>query len=98
MAQRESGLSRRIIRALEAEGIFCFKVHGGAYMMAGLPDIIACVDGLFIGLEVKNPDGKSPTPIQLFIHKKIQASGGQAWVVRSVEEAMGIVNSQRKPG
>lgn len=96
MAQRESGLSRRIMRALEADGIFCFKVHGGAYMMAGLPDIIACVDGQFVGLETKMPDGKGTTEIQRFIHKKIQAAGGEAHVVHSVDEAKSIISDLRK--
>lgn len=43
MSQAESKLSREIMNALRAEGIFCFKIHGGPTMMAGLPDIIACV-------------------------------------------------------
>jgi hypothetical protein len=43
VAQPESKLSREILSALRARGIFAFKVHGGPMMMAGLPDIIACV-------------------------------------------------------
>lgn len=43
MSQPESKLSRDIMDALRARGVFCFKVHGGPTMMAGLPDIIACV-------------------------------------------------------
>ena len=37
---------------------FCWKTHGGMYDTAGIPDIIACVDGRFVGLEVKQPGGK----------------------------------------
>lgn len=43
MSQPESRLSRQIMNRLRAMGIFAFKVHGGPTMMAGLPDIIACV-------------------------------------------------------
>jgi hypothetical protein len=43
MSQGESKLSRDIMAALRANGVFCFKIHGGPTMMAGLPDIIACV-------------------------------------------------------
>jgi hypothetical protein len=57
-------------------------------MMAGLPDIIACVDGKFYGLETKLPDGAGATPIQKLIHGKIRGSGGRAQVVRSVDEAL----------
>ena len=90
MAQRESKLSRKIIIALETRGMFAFKVHGGPHMMAGLPDIIVCVEGKFIGLETKLPDGGNATPIQKFVHGKIKAAGGQAQVVRSVDEALAV--------
>ena len=90
MAQRESKLSRKIMKELTLRGVFCFKIHGGPTMMAGLPDIIACVDGRFIGLETKNPDGGNASVIQLFIHQKIRDAGGEAYVVRSVEEALEV--------
>ncbi|MCD8157761.1 MAG: hypothetical protein LUD77_02380 [Clostridiales bacterium] len=32
---------------------FCWKEHGGMYGTAGIPDIIACVNGRFYGFEVK---------------------------------------------
>lgn len=94
MAQRESKLSRKIISELEKRKIFCFKIHGGPFMMAGLPDIIACVDGRFVGLETKNPDGGDPTRIQQFVHRKIMQSGGVVYVVRSVEQAVSAVERE----
>lgn len=75
---------------LEKHGVFCFKIHGGPHMMAGLPDIIACVEGRFVGLETKLPDGGNATPNQQYIHGKIKAAGGQAIVVRSVAEALAV--------
>lgn len=79
------------MKELTAHGIFCFKVHGGPHMMAGLPDIIACVGGQFVGLETKLPDGGDATVVQRFIHDKIRKSGGTAVVVRSVAEALAVV-------
>lgn len=90
MAQRESKLSREIMRAIEARGGFCFKVHGGPWMMAGLPDIIACVKGSYYGLETKNPDGGQASLVQQHVHGKIKAAGGKAAVVRSVGEALQV--------
>lgn len=92
MAQRESRLSRDIMIALRAEGIFCFKVHGSEHMMAGLPDIIACVRGRFVGLETKHPETRDNTSArQDFVHDQIRQAGGQAWVVTSVAEALARV-------
>jgi Holliday junction resolvase len=93
MAQRESQLSRKIMNTLRSEGHFCFKVHGSEHMMAGLPDIIVCADGFFIGLETKNPESRNDTSArQVFVHEQIQLSGGRAVVVTSSEEALHVVN------
>lgn len=92
MAQRESRLSRKIIDALELEGHFCFKVHGSEHMMAGLPDIIVCAHGLYIGLEVKHPETRNNTSLrQDYVHGKIRKAGGVAEVVCSPREALDVV-------
>jgi hypothetical protein len=81
--------------ALRAEGWFCFKVHGTELVMAGLPDIICCAEGLFIGLETKNPETRnkegSHERTQARVHEKIHLAGGVAQVVVTPEEAVEVV-------
>lgn len=97
MAQRESRLSRKIMDAVRLEGYFCFKVHGSEYMMAGLPDIIVCANGLFIGLETKNPESRSNvSPRQVYVHQQIELAGGKAEVVCSPAEALSVINRALK--
>jgi Holliday junction resolvase len=92
MAQRESRLSRKIQEALRGAGYFCFKVHGNELMTAGLPDIVVCARGLFIGIETKNPETrKNVSPRQHYIHEKIKQAGGAAVVVTSPDEALQVV-------
>ncbi len=92
MAQRESKLSRHIMEGLRREGYFCFKVHGGATMMAGLPDIVVCAEGIFVGLETKNPESRNDTSArQKLVHEMIRDSGGYCTVVCSVNEALDAV-------
>jgi len=87
--QPESKLSRKIMKDLRAQGYFCFKVHGGPTMTAGLPDIIACVDGYFVGFETKMPDERdNVTPKQQMVHTQIRAAGGKAVVICSSAEAL----------
>jgi hypothetical protein len=94
MAQRESRLSRRIQDALRAEGYFVFKVHGSDMMMAGLPDLIVCAEGVFVGLETKHPDTRNNvSPRQQYVHDKIREAGGAAIVVCGVEEAVRAVKN-----
>lgn len=93
MAQRESKLSRRIMDAVRAQGYFCFKVHGSEYMMAGLPDIIVCADGYFIGLETKNPESRSNVSArQVYVHDQIKLAHGSAIVVCSAAEALEAIS------
>lgn len=96
MTQRESGISREILKALRAEGVFSFKIHGGPTMMAGLPDIIACVEGQFLGLETKVPEKrKNVSPIQKRVHELMREAGARVEVVCGVSEALSIVDSMR---
>lgn len=96
MTQGESRLSRRILDALRAEGVFCFKIHGGPTMMAGLPDIIACVDGRFLALETKVPEKRgNVSPIQKRVHELMRQAGARVEVVCGPSEALGIVDAMR---
>ena len=84
--EKESKTVKAILRYLKSlPGCFCWKEHGGMYGTAGVPDIIACIDGRFFGFEVKSATGK-PTKLQEATIRKILAAGGTALVVRSVDE------------
>ena len=73
-------------------GCFCWKEHGGMFGTAGIPDIIACIGGRFYGFEVKTGAGK-PTKLQEAVMRKINAAGGTALVVRSVDEVRAVVET-----
>ena len=70
--------------------MYCWKEHGGMYGTAGLPDIICCYRGGFLGFEVKTPDGRL-SKLQASAIAKIQAAGGAAYVVTSVAEVRQII-------
>lgn len=104
MAQPESKLSRAIMAALRARGIWCMKIHGGPTMLSGAPDIVACVPihpegphsdpiGIFVGFETKMPTGGNPSPKQAHEHDKIRAACGQVFVPRSVQDAVAAIES-----
>jgi hypothetical protein len=82
------------MEALRLEGYFCFKVHGNEYVMAGVPDIMVCAQGLFIGLETKNPENRNgSTPEQKLRAKQIRDAGGAAYVVCSPQEALAVAKA-----
>ncbi|MBQ8837192.1 MAG: VRR-NUC domain-containing protein [Clostridia bacterium] len=88
---KENDIVKSILKYLKTvPSCFAWKEHGGMYGTAGIPDIIACIDGLFYAFEVKTPVGKT-TALQDATIRKIQASGGRAFVVRSVDEVKTIL-------
>ena len=88
----EKDITAAIMRYLKTvPDCFSWKEHGGMYGTAGLPDIICCIGGRFLGLEVKTPSGKL-TKLQETTIKKIRAARGAAFKVTSVEEVKEIVS------
>lgn len=57
-----------------------FKVFGNAFQESGIPDILGCINGRLIGLEVKSSKGKA-SDLQLYKIKLINDAGGYATVV-----------------
>lgn len=88
---KESDIVKAIMKFLKTvPRCFAWKEHGGMYGTAGIPDIIACIDGKFYGFEVKTDVGK-PTKLQEATIRKINRAGGTAVVVRSVDDVKSIL-------
>ena len=89
---KEADIVKAIIKYLRTvPKCFCWKEHGGMYGTAGLPDIIACIDGRFFAFEVKTESGKT-TALQDATIRRIFSCGGRAYVVRCVDEVEAIMN------
>ncbi len=88
----ERDLIAAIKRYLTSLGgdVFYFKEHGGPYGTSGMPDIIACYKGRFLGLEAKLPGGRL-TELQKRAIEKINRAGGIARRVESVEDVKAII-------
>ena len=61
---------------MEAEQIGWFtKIWGGGYQKSGIPDLILCVNGFFISVELKAPNGR-PSELQKMNTARINQSNG----------------------
>ncbi len=90
---KESDLTNKIIKAIRARGGFWFKVHGSAYQMAGVPDILGCYRGHFIGIEVKLPGLRHKvSKRQRLILSRIRRAKGTAAVCTSTEAALDVLD------
>lgn len=80
---------KRYLASLGSD-VFYFKEHGGPYGTAGVPDIICCYKGRFLGLEAKLPGGKL-SELQRRAIAKILRAGGLAGRVESVEDVKAFI-------
>jgi Holliday junction resolvase len=94
---KEQAIQNKIIKNLNDAGFYCAKIIAAG--KKGVPDILACIHGVFVGLEVKTEKGKA-TPLQNFNLAKIRDCGGKAAIVRSWEDVIEIIkeieNEKRK--
>ena len=81
MGQAENNITKRIKDFLKSKDIWHVKYFANAFTSVGIPDILACVKGLFIGIEVKTDKG-IVSEVQKYQGREIQKSGGKWFVVR----------------
>ena len=85
----EARLVAKIQKLLEEKGARPFKIVGSeeGFQEAGIPDLLVCYRGAFIGLEVKQPGAENNLrPRQKHVLRQIEDAGGIAEVVSSVEQ------------
>ena len=80
MAQ-EKQFENRIKKYLTDHGIWHVKYFANGFTKSGIPDILACVNGHFLAIEVKAENGK-PSELQLHHIEKIKQAGGHAVIVK----------------
>lgn len=85
MTKPEKRIENQIKSYLDSIGAYYIKTHGSMFSKAGTPDILACVNGKFVGIEVKAPGGRV-SALQIANIKLINNAGGVAFVAYSLEE------------
>ena len=76
----EKKVKLKICAILKEMGAYYFYASTGGFGSSGIPDIICCYKGKFIGIEAKAGKNK-PTALQLKNLNDIAISGGQPLVV-----------------
>lgn len=69
---------------------FFFKIHGGAYQKAGIPDVMVILSGIPIFIEFKKP-GSDTTPLQVKTMIALENSGAYVGIAMSEDDGVGIL-------
>ena len=80
----EKNFEKRIRNYISSIGGWSVKYFANSYTPRGIPDLLCCVNGMFIAIEVKAENGK-PSKIQEMTIDKIQSAGGYAFTLKPSE-------------
>ena len=75
MSGPEKRFENKIKDFLKSKGAWYVKYFANAYTPSGIPDILVCLNGYFIAIEVKAENGK-PSELQTYNLNKIARAGG----------------------
>lgn len=90
MTKPEKKLQDKVVRYLRDRGIYYLNLYGDGRSGKGKPDIIACIKGKFVALELKV--GANDMQADQVIHKRrIEKSGGLHYTPYSLDEVIKIV-------
>lgn len=92
--QIEQHIQTSIIKYIKSIGGLPIKQNQiGIYAQAGIPDIIACIKGRFVAIEVKRP-GEKPTPIQEAFLESIAKKGGVAFWSDNLDRVKSLLKKE----
>ena len=88
--RRDAPLEKVIVGRVMDEaarlGFLAMKMHGSAFSLRGLPDVLAIKDGKACWMECKRP-GEEPTRVQMARMRELVKAGCSVAVVTSAGEA-----------
>jgi Holliday junction resolvase len=87
----EGKVKRKVVEVLKKHEVWYFFPANNGFGKSGIPDIIAIVDGHFVGIEVKSATGK-PTELQKICGRQIEEAGG-TWLVVSNDVTLEVLDA-----
>lgn len=89
----EKKVKDKIVKLLKLKGVYYFFPATYGMGRSGVPDIICCCKGAFIGIECKAGKNK-PTPLQLRELEAIRTAGGISMVINedNIHEVENLIN------
>lgn len=76
----EKNFENKVKSFLKDQGCWVLKTWSNGVQRSGVPDLLVCCNGYFLGVELKAESGK-PSELQLWNIEKIREAGGIAIVL-----------------
>lgn len=72
----EGKVKKKLTEVLKQHKIWYFFPANNGMGRGGIPDVIAIIDGTFVGIECKADESKKATALQVHCGKEIRDAGG----------------------
>ena len=86
----EATIQALILKFMRTLGPACWVIKAAVCNERGVPDILCCYRGRFVGFEVKTAKGRISGP-QRVQNERIRRACGRAVVVRSVADVQAVL-------
>jgi hypothetical protein len=105
----EKSVQSEVVGWLEARGAFVLRVNSGGLKVGsrfirfnskkGCSDLLACIDGVFVAIEMKRPTpaGRKPndaTALQAGFLDSVRAAGGLGFVARGIGDVEAALKAE----
>lgn len=77
---REKDFEKQVKKFLADNKCWLLKTWSNGIQREGVPDLLVCCNGYFLGIELKAESGV-PSPLQLWNINEIRKAGGMAFVL-----------------
>lgn len=88
----EGTLQKFVISELKRRRIYYVNIFGSGRTGKGTPDILACINGQFVAMELKVRNNQMQDD-QVIRRKQILANGGLHYTPRTKQEVVNILDS-----
>jgi len=89
----EAKVKAKVVKLLKEAGVYYFYASTHGFGRSGVPDLVCCLKGRFIGIECKAGKNK-PTPLQEKEMAAIRDAGGTTLVVNeeNIDDVKELLN------
>ena len=93
----EAKVKAKVVKLLKEAGVYYFYASTHGFGRSGVPDLVCCLQGKFVGIECKAGKNK-PTPLQEKEMAAIRAAGGTTLVVNeeNINDVKELLNEQKR--
>ena len=93
----EKRVKDKVVKLLKEAGVYYFYASTHGFGRSGVPDLVCCMGGRFIGIECKAGKNK-PTPLQEKEMAAIRDAGGTTLVVNedNINDVKELLNEQKR--